>query len=246
MTGVPVRVGSPPARVLPRRDAAARAALADADRRTRPVSAAHERVVEIPEPLGRLIPNRGVRRGSVVAVDGAPGAGATSVALALAAAVTAAGEWAAAVDLDGTLGALAAGEVGVALDRFAVVRPSGGGSWSPDRWATAVAALLDGVSLVIVELPRSVRATDARRLAARARERETILVPLARAGAWPAEAALRLRAVGGAWPGLDAGGGILVDRTVRVEVEGRGVAPWAGSRTGGRAGPRTDGYARAG
>jgi hypothetical protein len=209
-----------------------------------------------------LVPNRGLRRGSVVAVDGDAGAGATSVALALAAAVTGSGEWAAAVDLDGTLGALAAVEVGVALERFAVVRPPGGGGLPADRWATTVATLLDGVSLVVAELPRSVRAADARRLVARARERETILVPLARAGAWPAEATLRLRAVGGTWPGLDAGGGVLADRTVRVEVEGRGIAPRTASHTGPRPGPRPgpqpgprpgprpgpqpDGYARAG
>ena len=227
--------------LLPRRDDAARAALADAARRARPVSGAHERLVEVPGPLGDLIPGRGLRRGSVVAVDGAPGAGATSVVLALAAAVTATGEWAAAVDLDGTLGALAAAEAGVALDRFAVVRPSGGGSLSPDRWATMVAALLDGMSLVVAEVPRSVRAADARRLVARAREREVILVPFARGGTWPAEAALRVRATGGAWPGLDAGNGALADRTVWVEVEGRGVA--ARTRTGGWAQTRAGGWA---
>lgn len=246
MAPAPARpVGSDPARLLPRRDATARAALADAARRARPVSAAHERLVEVPGPLGELIPRRGLRRGSVVAVDGAPGAGATSVALALAAAVTAVGEWVAAVDLDGTLGALAAAEVGVALDRFAVVRPPHGGSDSADRWATAVATLLDGVSLVVAEVPRSVRAADARRLVARARERETILVPLARGTAWPAEAALRMRATGGPWPGLDRGGGILADRTVRTEVQGAGVAPRVRPP---RAGPRgaRDGLARAG
>jgi hypothetical protein len=222
---------APVAALLPRRDTDARAALDDSARLARPVSAAHERVVPVPGPLGDLIPGRGLRRGAVVAVDGAPGAGATSVALALAAAVTAAGEWAAAVDLHGTLGGMAAAEAGVDLDRFAVVRPSLGGSVPPDRWATAVAALLDGMSLVLAELPRSVRAADARRLVARAREREVILVPLARGGAWPAEAALRLRAAGGPWPGLAAGSGVLADRTVRVEIEGRGVA--ARSRTGG-------------
>jgi hypothetical protein len=231
---------SPPA-LLPRRDDAARAALADAARRARPVSGAHERLVEVPGPLGDLIPGRGLRRGSVVAVDGAPGAGATSVVFALAAAITAAGEWAAAVDLDATFGALAAAEAGVALDRFAVVRPPGGGSLPPDRWATTVAALLDGVSLVVAEVPRSVRAADARRLVARAREREVILVPFARGAPWPAEAALRVRATGGAWPGLAAGSGVLADRTVRVEVEGRGVA--ARTRTGGWAQTRVGGWA---
>ena len=232
---------APPPALLPRRDDAARAALADVARRARPVSGAHDRLVDVPGPLGDLIPGRGLRRGSVVAVDGDPGAGATSVVLALAAAITAVGEWAAAVDLDGTLGALAAAEAGVALDRFAVVRPPGGGSLAPDRWATTVAALLDGVSLVVAEVPRSVRAADARRLVARAREREVILVPFSRGGTWPAEAALRVRATGGAWPGLDAGSGALADRTVRVEVEGRGVA--ARTRTGGWAQTRVGGWA---
>lgn len=209
--------------LLPRRDDAARAALSDVARRARPVSAAHERTVEVPGALGELLPHRGLRRGSVVAIDGAPGAGATSLALALAAAVTTAGEWAAAVDLDGTLGALAAAEAGVALDRFAVIRPSGGGALPPGRWATTVATLLDGVSLVIAEVPRSVRPADARRLVARAREREVVLVPLARGTSWPAEAALRLRARGGPWLGIGYGTGVLADRTVQVEVEGRGV-----------------------
>lgn len=229
-----------PARLLPRRDAAARAVLDDAARRTRPVSAAHERMLEVPAPLGELIPSRGLRRGSVVVVTGDLGAGSTSVTLALAAAVTTAGEWTAVVDLEGTLGGLAAMEAGVALDRFAVVRPPGGGSVPPDRWATVVAALLDGVSLVVAELPRSVRAADARRLVARARERGTVLVPLARGVVWPAEATLRLQATGGSWPGLDRGGGMLADRTVGVEVEGRGVTPRA------RAGLRSGGLARAG
>jgi len=233
--------GPAPVAALPRRDLAARTVLADSARRARPVSTAHERVVEVPGPLGRLIPGGGLRRGAVVALDGAPGAGVTSLALALAAAVTAVGEWAAAVDLDGTFGGLAAAEAGVALDRFAVVRPSLVGPVPPDRWATAVAALLDGVSLVVAEVPRSVRAADARRLVARAREREVILVPVARGGAWPAEAALRFRATGGPWPGLDAGSGVLADRTVRVEIEGRGVA--ARTRTGGFA---RAGFARAG
>ncbi len=57
------------------------------------------------------------------------------------------------------------------LSRFAVVRDVPG-----DRWATVVAALLDGVSLVVADVPRGLRAGDARRLVARARERSTVLV----------------------------------------------------------------------
>jgi hypothetical protein len=59
----------------------------------------------------------------------------------------------------------------------------------------------------------------------------------ARAAAWPADAALRLRAAGGAWPGLGVGCGVLEARPLRAEVGGRGVA--AGLRTAGDALART-------
>jgi hypothetical protein len=141
------------------------------------------------------------------------------LAFGLAAAATAAGEWAAAVDLPGTLGGLAAAECGVELSRFAVVR-----GVPNDRWATVVAALLDGVSLVMADVPRGLRAGDARRLVARARERSTVLVmvvPSARA--WPADAPLRLWAEGGTWPGLERGRGVLAPRPLRLRIEGRGI-----------------------
>jgi hypothetical protein len=74
-------------------------------------------------------------------------------------------------------------------------------------------------------VPRYARAGETRRLVARARERGAVLVPLCGPGVeWPADAALRLRAEGGAWPGLTVGAGLLAERDVRVHVEGRGVA----------------------
>ncbi len=124
---------------------------------------ARDRSVALEGALGELVPDGTVVRGSVLRVTGAPGAGSTTVAFELAAAFTARGEWAAAVDLDGSLGPLAAGEAGVALERFAVVRRV-----PPARWATVVAALLEGVSVVVAEMPRGVGAGDARRLVARA------------------------------------------------------------------------------
>ena len=65
-------------------------------------------------------------------VDGSPGSGSTTVALTLAAAATAAGEWAAVVDPGGTLGARAAADCGrgarTAGGRAArAARPVGGG-----------------------------------------------------------------------------------------------------------------------
>jgi hypothetical protein len=157
---------------VPRRDGEARAHLDLVGRQARPLVSAHERLVVVPGPLGALLPHGGLRRGSVVTVEGAAGAGATSLAFALAAAVTAIGEWAAVVDLEGTLGPLGAAAAGVALDRFAVVRRV-----PPSRWAAVVGVLLDGAGVVIAEVPRHIDAGDARRLVARARERGAVLVP---------------------------------------------------------------------
>jgi hypothetical protein len=226
---------------LPRRDAESLTRLTETARRVRPIVLARDRVLPVPGTLGELLPDAALRRGEVVTVEGEVGAGATSIALAFAAAATAAGEWAAAVGIErrgprapGDLGAAAALEAGVALERLAVVRRV-----PPARWATAVAALLDGVALVLAEVPPSVRAADARRLVARARERSAVLVPVCGPGiGWPSDAALRFRAEGGSWPGLEAGDGLLAERAVRVRVEGRGAARRArtGASTGASAG----------
>jgi len=197
----------------------ARVHLHDVGERVRPVTLARDRALALGGGLADLVPGGSMARGTVVRVTGASGDGSTTVAFSLAAAVTALGEWAAAVDLDGTLGALAAEEAGVALERFAVARRV-----PPSRWATVVAALLEGTSLVLAEVPVALGAVDARRLVARARERETVLVLHERDPArWPAESALVLHAGAGAWE-WSGGAGFLADRRIRVRVEGRGAA----------------------
>ena len=207
-----------------RRDDEARAQLHEVARGAAPVVLARDRAVPLAGALGELVPGGTVARGSVLRVTGRPGAGATTVGFELAAAVTALGEWAAAVDVDATLGPLAAADAGVALERFAVVRRV-----PPARWATVVAALLDGVSLVLAEVPRGVALGDARRLEARARERESVLVVAETRGAvvagrcrvHPARDRLGVGTSQRCRVTLD---GILGARRLRVEVEGRGAA----------------------
>ncbi len=207
------------ARTLPRRDGAARARLAAVGARGVPLVLARSRALAVPGPLGTTVPE--VQRGSVVVVGGSIGSGATSVAFGLAAAASAAGEWAALVEDTTTIGALAAAEAGVDLARFAVVRPV-----SRDRWPTVVAALLDGMSVVLATVPRGLRVGDARRLIARARERAAVLVPMgADPRVWPVEAAMRIEARGAIWPGLGAGDGLLAARVPDVIVTGRGHHP---------------------
>jgi hypothetical protein len=112
------------------------------------------------------------------------------------------------------LGLVAAAEAGVALERLALVPHPG-----PD-WVDAVGALLDGLDIVAVATPGGVAPQLANRIAARARQRGTVLVAV---GAWPA-ADVALRVVAATWHGLGAGVGRLRRREVEVAVSGRGAA----------------------
>jgi hypothetical protein len=200
-------------RRLPRRDVEARTRLHAAASRAAPAVLARDRLLAVDGPVGAVLPAGGVRRGATIALDGPPGTGSTTVACALAAAATSAGEWAAVVDPDGTFGGRAAAAAGVALERCAVVR-----NVPADRWATVVAALLDGVALVVAPAPPYLRTGDARRLAARARERASVLVAL---GAWPGEAAMRIQTNGGPWHGLARGSGLLAGRDLDVHIDAK-------------------------
>jgi hypothetical protein len=83
-----------------------------------------------------------------------------------------------------------------------------------------VAALLDGITVVVAAVPPHLRLGDARRLVARARERKSVLVAF---GAWPVEAALRVNTGRCTWSGLGAGAGLLDTRDLHIEVEGKGA-----------------------
>jgi hypothetical protein len=188
-----------------------------------PGALAGERMLPVLPALEDLFPGGGLRRGSTLAVGRAvlEGAalpiravtGSTSLALAVLAGPSAAGSWCAVVGLP-SLGVIAAAEAGLALQRLALVPDPG------PAWPTVTAALLEALDVVAVRPPGRLRAADARRLMARARERSAVLVAL---GAWEG-ADLRLAVKGGRWMGLGNGHGHLRARLVDVMVEGRGVA----------------------
>ena len=138
-----------------------------------------------------------------------------ALALALVAGASAAGSWVAAVGLP-DLGIVAAAETGIALERLALV-PSPGAR----AWPTVVAAFLDAVDVVLVRSPPRLPAAQARRLAARARERGAVLVPL---GPWSEPADLRLAVTASDWLGLGQGHGHLRARKAEVTIAGRGAA----------------------
>ena len=180
------------------------------------------RWLPVAEPLAGVLPAAGLRRGSTVAV--AAGSGATSLLLALLARASAAGAWAGVIGRP-ELGLVAAAEAGIALERLALVPYPG------DDLVAVAAALIDGLDLVAVAVPdRGMRAADRQRLAARARQRGAVLLPL---GSWPgADAELgcaRVRWQGPGGPalrrGVHGGAGRLYARRVHVRLRGRGVAP---------------------
>jgi hypothetical protein len=175
---------------------------------------AGERLLPVSQAFAGLLPGRGLRRGSVTAVTGSH-----ALALALVAEASRTGSWVAAVGLD-NLGIVAAHELGLALERLPLV-PSPG-----DRWADSVAALADAVDVVMLRPPVGVSPRVLRRLAARARERGAVLLPLS---PWP-EADVRLELVRSVWLGLEQGHGRLQARQALVSVAGRGAA--VGGRRG--------------
>lgn len=180
----------------------------------RPVALASDKALPVASALVALLPGPGLRRGATVAVEAPVGRGARSLALALAAEASAAGSWCAAVGL-GDLGLLAAHEMGVALSRFPQVP-----SPPPGEWPAVVAALLEGMEVVLAAPPRGrVPPAAGRRLAARARERGAVLVRVG--GQWPEGADVVLSIIRAEWEGLGRGHGHLRARRVEVEVGGR-------------------------
>jgi hypothetical protein len=230
---------APPASAGARSRRASRGVLDALATRVRPVSLARDQQLPVLPALAPLVPGGALRRGTTVAVSSAaPGAehaagprsaagpqaaghpgGATALALALAAGASRAGSWVAAVGL-GSLGLVAAADYGVALRRLALVDDP-----EPRSWAAVVAALVDGFDVVLVAAGPQARRrpADARRLAARVRERGAVLVAVG--GDLPERSRLQLAVTAGAWEGLDAGGyGHLSRRRVTVAAGGRGEA----------------------
>lgn len=198
--------------VLGSRDPARVTDLSVTGSRARPTAYAHELTLPVPGSWGETL-SEGLRRGSVMAVEGETGSGVVSAALSLAAAATAAGEWAALVGM-GDVGGLAGAEMGVALDRLVVIPEV-----PRHRWAAIVAALLEGMGVTVVALSSGVRPSVARRLAARVRDRRSVLVVL---GQWPDRVQFRLEIGEGEWRWE---GERLSGRTIHFQVDRRGHPP---------------------
>ncbi|MFD7024874.1 hypothetical protein [Promicromonospora sukumoe] len=194
------------------------------------------RVLPVHPHLAALLPDGGLRAGTTVVVRGS-----TSLLLTLLAEASRDGAWTVLVGYPAA-GMAAAADAGCDLSRTLVVPlPAGSGVDAP----AVLAALIDGMDVVVVGPEVTLLDQDRRRLTARARDRGTVLVPTAplsagysplqrpstgrmsstqrAAGDW-AGAHVVLEATAGGWAGVDGGVGWLRRRTLRVRRTGRGSA----------------------
>ena len=171
-----------------------------------------QRRLEVCQALATLLPQGGPRRGATVGVGTGSVPGESTLALALVSAASQAGQWVAMVGIP-ALGAVAAAQLGLDLNRVVLVA-------QPDHhWPVVTAALLESMTAVVVRPPGPVRPADARRLVARARERNAVLVVLGEG--WPEGVDLRLTVTRATWEGLADGHGHLRARLAEVTVTGR-------------------------
>ena len=148
-----------------------------------------------------------LRTRATYAVDSA------SLALALLAGPSQAGEWAGIVGAP-DLGYEAAAGFGLDLDRTIVVPHPG------EHWLSVVAGLVDVATVVLVRPPVAVSDRQAERIKSRLRQKDAALICW---GDWPrCEARLSLQS--STWTGLGRGHGHLTGQRVQVELS-RGSAP---------------------
>ena len=181
--------------------------------RTRPLSATRDQVLPVTPALVTLFPG-GLRRGTVVLVDGDGAGGSTTLALALLASASGSGSWTAVIGLADP-GVLSMAELGIDLERLVLVPRPGG------LWPEVAATFLAGADAVLLRPPGPARREVARRLTARAREQRAALVVLAEGGRWGEGPDVRLRVADSAWRGAESGHGHLRGRWTAVTATGR-------------------------
>ena len=181
---------------------------------------AHERTLPLLAEFEHLLPGSVVQRGSII---GCHGSAAVSLALAVAAGPSAAGAWVGVAGMP-SLGAAAAGEMGVALERLVVVSEPATG-FDDRRWGEVLAAMVDGFDVLLLgPILQHLRPATARRVASRAQARGAVIIvvsPSERSNVFATD--LRFGAAQAEWTGLGAGHGVARGRRVTVELVGRRV-----------------------
>jgi galactose-1-phosphate uridylyltransferase len=173
----------------------------------------------VAKALQPIIPDGVLVRGRTVLCSGDA---AMSTALLAVSAATQAGSWLAIVGVS-DFGLMSACEQGVALQRTVLVTPTS----NKKDWTSTVAAVADGFDVVMLEVPRAVSESDARRIQTRIQARRNVLVLVET----PRHTTLRsvfqpdmvLHTVTTQWDGIEHGAGYVQGRLIDVTVSGRRV-----------------------
>lgn len=162
-------------------------------------------VLPVPPALAALLPGGGLRPGAAYALGRS-----SSLLFSLFARPSQEGSWCAAVGMP-HLGAEAARAAGVDLSRLVLVPDPG------ERWLAVTSTIADVLPVVAVRPPTRAKDGDIARLAARMRERDTVLLVQ---GTWPQTEAM-IDVGDPSWTGLGDGWGLLAERELTVTVTSR-------------------------
>jgi hypothetical protein len=173
----------------------------------------------VAKALQPIIPDGVLVRGRTVLCSGDA---AMSTALLLVSAATQAGSWLAIVGVS-DFGLMSACEQGVALQRTVLVTPTS----NKKDWTSTVAAVADGFDVVMLEVPREVSESDARRIQTRIQARRNVLVLVeASRHATPRsvfQPDVVLHTATTRWHGIEHGAGYVQGRHIDITVSGRRV-----------------------
>ena len=155
--------------------------------------------------LASLLPGGGLRPGAAYSLSSS-----ASLLFSLLAPLSQAGSWCGAVGMP-QFGAEAAERMGVDLARLVLIPDPG------ERWLAVTATIAEVLPVVAVRPPRRAADAEVSRLAARLRDRGTVLLVQ---GPWP-QVEASIGVVDAEWGGLGRGHGYLAGREVTVTVTSR-------------------------
>jgi len=173
----------------------------------------------VAKALQPIIPDGVLVRGRTVLCSGDA---AMSTALLLVSAATQAGSWLAIVGVS-DFGLMSACEQGVALQRTVLVTPTS----NKKDWTSTVAAVADGFDVVMLEVPREVSESDARRIQTRIQARRNVLVLVETSRHTTPRSVFQpdvvLHTATTSWHGIEHGAGYVQGRHIDITVSGRRV-----------------------
>jgi hypothetical protein len=173
----------------------------------------------VAKALQPIIPDGVLVRGRTVLCSGDA---ALSTALLLVSAATQAGSWLAIVGVS-DFGLMSACEQGVALQRTVLVTPTS----NKKDWTSTVAAVADGFDVVMLEVPREVSESDARRIQTRIQARRNVLVLVEASRHTTPRSVFQpdvvLHTATTRWHGIEHGAGYVQGRHIDITVSGRRV-----------------------